>query len=49
MLLFLIVVTGVVDHGRVDVTPFTLEEWMWATKGGYLHTMLLHYIANGGL
>lgn len=32
-----------------DVTPFTLEEWVWAAKGGYLPLMISHFIRNGGL
>jgi hypothetical protein len=32
-----------------DVTPFTLQEWWWAMKGGYLDTMLAHFMRNGGL
>lgn len=34
---------------KQDVTPFTLQEWLWAAKGGYLDTMILHFIRNGGL
>jgi hypothetical protein len=30
-------------------TPFTLQEWYWALHGGYLDSMLGHYIRNGGL
>ena len=32
-----------------NVTPFTLEEWGYALKGGYLNDMISHYIRNGGL
>jgi hypothetical protein len=32
-----------------DVVPFTWEEWLWATQGGYLDTMIAHFIRNGGL
>jgi hypothetical protein len=32
-----------------EVTPFTLQEWMWAMKGGYLDVMVSHFIRNGGL
>ena len=32
-----------------DVTPFTVQEWLWAIKGGYLPTMVMHFIRNGGL
>lgn len=31
------------------VTQFTLQEWMWAAKGGYLNNMVSHFIRNGGL
>lgn len=29
--------------------PFTLEEWMWAARDGYLDTMISHFLRNGGL
>jgi len=32
-----------------DVTPFTMQEWLWAIKGGYLPTMVMQFIRNGGL
>mmetsp|Transcript_59821 Transcript_59821/g.97753 ORF Transcript_59821/g.97753 Transcript_59821/m.97753 type:complete len:307 (-) Transcript_59821:25-945(-) len=32
-----------------DATPFTLQEWWWAIQGGYLNTMLEHYVRHGGL
>lgn len=32
-----------------DATPFTLQEWWWAMKGGYLPNMLEHYFRHGGL
>ena len=75
MTLFIVLVSTV-DHGQ-DAQPFTVEEWIWAAKGGYvrlrlakantilecstpnslsfsrfilqLHTILSHFIRNGGL
>ena len=32
-----------------DAVPFTMQEWWWALKGGYLDTMLAHYFRHGGL
>ena len=32
-----------------NATPFTMQEWMWAAQGGYLDTMVHHFIRNGGL
>lgn len=37
------------DFGRPDVVPFTMDEWVWAAKGGYLPTMVSHFFHNGGL
>lgn len=31
------------------VVPFTLQEWIWAAQGGYLDTMVHHFIRNGGI
>ena len=49
----LLLLLGLVAVSTVDwktgAVPFTIEEWMWATKGGYLHTMIDHYIRNAGL
>lgn len=47
-LLTLLAWASTIDFGR-DATPFTFEEWIWATKGGYLPTMVSHYIRVGGL
>ena len=32
-----------------NVTPFTVQEWVWAAQGGYLDDMVQHFIRNGGL
>lgn len=32
-----------------EVTPFTFDEWVWAVKGGYFNTMVMHFVRNGGL
>lgn len=29
--------------------PFTIQEWVWAARGGYLPNMVHHFIRNGGL
>ena len=34
---------------KADVVPFTWEEWIWAMQGGYLDSMVAHFIRNGGL
>ena len=47
-LLMGLVITSTIDWNNGKV-PFTLQEWMWATQGGYLHTMIDYYIRNGGL
>jgi len=36
-----------IDHG--DAVPYTVQEWMWAAKGGYLPNMIVHFARNGGL
>merc|ERR1712130_1098986 len=33
----------------LDATPFTLEEWTWAFKGGYADTMFADFMRNGSL
>jgi hypothetical protein len=49
----LLLLTSVVFLSTVDqhngATPFVLEEWVWAAKGGYLENMIQHYVQNGGL
>eukprot|EP00538_Stauroneis_constricta_P013556 CAMPEP_0119557204 /NCGR_PEP_ID=MMETSP1352-20130426/8935_1 /TAXON_ID=265584 /ORGANISM="Stauroneis constricta, Strain CCMP1120" /LENGTH=320 /DNA_ID=CAMNT_0007604271 /DNA_START=120 /DNA_END=1082 /DNA_ORIENTATION=+ len=32
-----------------DATPFTLQEWWWAARDGYLSTMIVQYLQHGGL
>ena len=53
-LLFLMgVLWTTMDHGLSSadgvVEPYTLEEWSWAIQGGYLPTMVSHYLRNFGL
>lgn len=43
-----LVVASTIDW-RTGAVPFTFQEWVWATKGGYLHSMIDHYIRNAGL
>ena len=50
LIAFAMVFAGLAEHQwQKDVTPFTLQEWLWAAKGGYLDTMIAHFIRNGGL
>jgi hypothetical protein len=49
LLLLLGLVTVSTYDWKTGAVPFTIEEWIWATKGGYLHTMIDHYIRNAGL
>lgn len=32
-----------------DTITFTPQEWWWAMQGGYLDTMIAHFVRNGGL
>ena len=32
-----------------EATPYTVQEWVWATQGGYLDNMVAHFMRNGGL
>eukprot|EP00816_Leptocylindrus_hargravesii_P007462 CAMPEP_0196809674 /NCGR_PEP_ID=MMETSP1362-20130617/9584_1 /TAXON_ID=163516 /ORGANISM="Leptocylindrus danicus, Strain CCMP1856" /LENGTH=186 /DNA_ID=CAMNT_0042184431 /DNA_START=74 /DNA_END=634 /DNA_ORIENTATION=- len=32
-----------------EVVPFELQEWKMAAEGGYLNTMIEHFLRNGGL
>jgi hypothetical protein len=41
--------SGINIGPKPDIVPFTGEEWLWATQGGYLDTMIAHFIRNGGL
>lgn len=34
---------------RGNAVPFTAQEWWWAMNGGYLDTMVAHFVRNGGL
>lgn len=47
LLMGLVVVSTIDWH--TGAVPFTAHEWILATQGGYLHTMIDHYIRNGGL
>ena len=49
---FAIIVTGAIgthNFGGLDREAFTLQEWMWALQGGYLNTMMVHFVNHGGL
>lgn len=46
--MFLLFTPAAVGGGE-DRIPFTFDEWAWAIKDGYLDTMFLHYLRNGGL
>lgn len=37
------------SHSNPNVEPFTLQEIMWAAKGGYLDDLVSHFVRNGGL
>jgi hypothetical protein len=47
-LVAVVVLASTHDLGQ-DVTPFTVQEWVWAATGGFLPNMIEHYIRNGGL
>jgi hypothetical protein len=36
-------------HAGTNTQPFTLQEWAWAARDGYLPTMIAHFITDGGL
>lgn len=40
---------GTHNFGGEGREAFTLQEWMWALQGGYLNTMVSHFISNGGM
>eukprot|EP00547_Thalassionema_nitzschioides_P007369 CAMPEP_0194210634 /NCGR_PEP_ID=MMETSP0156-20130528/8859_1 /TAXON_ID=33649 /ORGANISM="Thalassionema nitzschioides, Strain L26-B" /LENGTH=293 /DNA_ID=CAMNT_0038938005 /DNA_START=43 /DNA_END=924 /DNA_ORIENTATION=- len=42
------VIAGVVPVNP-DASPFTVQEWWWALRDGYLPTMMQHYFQDGGL
>ncbi|GKY97556.1 hypothetical protein MPSEU_000713800 [Mayamaea pseudoterrestris] len=44
----LFVLASTFAHGQ-DAISFTIQEWVWAAKGGFLPTMVSHLIRNGGL
>jgi len=35
--------------GDSGTAPFTLQEWVWATRGDYLSQMFHHNAVNGGV
>jgi len=47
-LFVLLKIIGVSEDGSSE-TPFTIEEWMMAIRGGYLDNMVTHFLRNGGL
>jgi hypothetical protein len=42
------IIASTIDWGQ-GITPFTLQEWDWAIKGGYADAMISHVMRNGGL
>lgn len=48
-ILALYVSTGAISLLHNNPESFTMQEWMYALKGGYLDTMLSQYIKYGGL
>jgi len=38
-----------VPHAGEDVSPFTLQEWMWASRDGYLSDLVSQNFQHGGL
>jgi len=38
-----------VPHAGEDVSPFTLQEWMWASRDGYLGDLVSQNFQHGGL
>jgi len=36
-------------HSEYNYGSFTVQEWAWAAKDGYLGEMIAHYLRNGGL
>jgi hypothetical protein len=40
---------GTHNFGGEGRDAFSLQEWMWALQGGYLNTMVSHFISHGGL
>ena len=42
-------IVGTRNFGGEGREAFTLQEWMWALQGGYLNTMMAHFVNHGGL
>lgn len=40
---------GMAAQQQHNAVPFTAQEWWWAIQGGYLDTMVAHFVRNGGL
>ena len=38
-----------ISNSGGEVVPFELQEWRMAVEGGYLNTMIEHFLRNGGL
>jgi hypothetical protein len=46
-----IVSLSMANNGNLplDASPFTMQEWWWAMRDGYLPTMMEYYFRHGGL
>ena len=40
---------AIAAQNQHDAVPFTPQEWWWALQGGYVDTMIAHFVRNGGL
>lgn len=49
LLMVTAVLLSVMGTPGSESSPYTFQEWMWATQGGYLDNMVAHYFRNGGL
>jgi hypothetical protein len=49
ILVYAIVSLPSLMHNNDNSKPFTMEDWGYAVKDGYLPLMVMHYIRNGGL
>eukprot|EP00525_Craspedostauros_australis_P012125 CAMPEP_0198133290 /NCGR_PEP_ID=MMETSP1442-20131203/59487_1 /TAXON_ID= /ORGANISM="Craspedostauros australis, Strain CCMP3328" /LENGTH=393 /DNA_ID=CAMNT_0043794405 /DNA_START=150 /DNA_END=1332 /DNA_ORIENTATION=+ len=48
-LLFASTLAVSVLSAQPDAAPFTMQEWWWAARDGYLGTMMAHFVRHGGL
>lgn len=48
LVMLVAVLVSTIDFGKGS-TPYTFDEWMWAAQGGYLGSMVEHFLRNGGL